>query len=135
MNTCLVVDSSPDTRKSARGVLERMGFQVVEAEDAAKALAICRRAVPAAVLLDWKMSIMAGYDFLGALLALPGGDKPRVVFCTTEGKVAQRMRASAADGCDAEPLDRDLVAAKFREAGLLTFTAFPGSGAAGLLEL
>lgn len=128
MRTCLVVDDSSVTRKIARCILEQMGFQVMEAEDGEKALAICRTALPEAILLDWNMPVMDGYEFLGELLALPGGDRPRVVFCTTENSVAQRARALNAGACEyiTKPFDRDIVAAKFRAAGLLTFTIFPG---------
>jgi len=34
-------------------------------------------------LLDWNMPVMDGYEFLRALRAMPHGDKPKVVFCTT----------------------------------------------------
>jgi two-component system chemotaxis response regulator CheY len=40
--------------------------------------------MPEAILLDWNMPVMDGFDFLRALRAMPGGDKPKVVFCTTE---------------------------------------------------
>ena len=136
MSLCLVVDDSSVTRKIARNILERMGFQVMEAEDGEKALAICKCLLPEAILLDWNMPVMDGYEFLGELLALPGGDRPRVVFCTTENNVEQRARALQAGACEyiAKPFDSDIVAAKFRAAGLLTFTVFPGSNAAGFLD-
>ena len=41
-----------------------------------------------AILLDWNMPKMDGYEFLRVLRRLPGGDKPKVVFCTTENDVA-----------------------------------------------
>ena len=45
-----------------------------EAEDGEKALEACRSAMPDAVLLDWNMPVMDGYEFLGHLRRLPGGD-------------------------------------------------------------
>ena len=66
--------------------------------------------------------------FLGKLLELPGGDRPMVVFCATESDVAQKARAlsAGASGHITRPLDKDIIAAKFREAGLLTFPVSPG---------
>src|SRR6476660_8180723 len=83
MRTCLVVDDSSVIRKVARRIRESLDFQSVEADDGAKALDACKRAMPEAVLLDWNMPVMDGYEFLGNLRRMPGGDAPKVVFCTT----------------------------------------------------
>src|SRR5260370_7115187 len=88
MKTCLVVDDSSVIRKVARRILEGLDFKIIEAEDGQVALEHCRSALPDAVLLDWNMPVMDGYDFLKALRRLPGGDGPKVVFCTTENDVA-----------------------------------------------
>jgi two-component system chemotaxis response regulator CheY len=79
MKTCLVVDDSGVVRKIARRILEEMDFQITEAEDGEKALEACKRAMPDAVLLDWNMPVMDGYEFLGHLRRMPGGDRPKVV--------------------------------------------------------
>ncbi|MBW8856749.1 MAG: response regulator, partial [Bradyrhizobium sp.] len=79
MKTCLVVDDSGVVRKIARRILEEMGFNIIEAEDGAKALEACKTAMPEAVLLDWNMPVMDGYEFLGHLRRMPGGDAPKVV--------------------------------------------------------
>ncbi|MGY4343318.1 CheY-like chemotaxis protein [Bradyrhizobium sp. LM2.9] len=88
MRTCLVVDDSSVIRKVARRILEGLDFQILEAEDGEKALEACKRGLPDAVLLDWNMPVMDGYEFLGHLRRMPGGDQPKVVFCTTENDVA-----------------------------------------------
>jgi len=93
MRTCLVVDDSSVIRKVARRILEGLDFQIIEAEDGEKALEACKRAMPEAVLLDWNMPVMDGYEFLGNLRRMPGGDAPKVVFCTTENDVAHIARA------------------------------------------
>src|SRR3974377_1242728 len=88
MRTCLVVDDSSVIRKVARRILEGLEFQIEEAEDGEQALNACRRKLPEAILLDWNMPKMDGYEFLRSLRKLPGGDAPKVVFCTTENDVA-----------------------------------------------
>ena len=64
MKTCLVVDDSSVIRKVARRILEGLEFQIVEAEDGEQALDACRRQLPEAILLDWNMPKMDGYEFL-----------------------------------------------------------------------
>ena len=89
---CLVVDDSRVVRKVARRILEAHGFDVAEAGDGQQALDACRASMPDCVLLDWNMPKMDGYDFLRALRRLPSGDRPKVVFCTTENDVAHIAR-------------------------------------------
>ena len=121
MRTCLVVDDSSVIRKVARRILEGLDFQIVEAEDGEKALEVCKRGLPDAILLDWNMPIMDGYEFLGNLRRMPGGDQPKVVFCTTENDVAHIARAlhAGANEYIMKPFDKDIVAAKFQEVGLI----------------
>jgi two-component system chemotaxis response regulator CheY len=121
MKTCLVVDDSSVIRKVARRILEGLEFEISEAEDGEEALAACLRQLPDAVLLDWNMPKMDGYEFLRALRRLPGGDGPKVVFCTTENDVAHIARAlhAGANEYIMKPFDKDIVEAKFQEVGLL----------------
>ena len=51
-------------RKVARRILEGLEFEIVEAEDGEQALDACRSQMPDAVLLDWNMPKMDGYEFL-----------------------------------------------------------------------
>ena len=121
MRTCLVVDDSRVVRKVSRRILEEIGFDVAEAADGVEALAWCRAAMPEAILLDWNMPIMDGYEFLGNLRRMPGGDQPKVVFCTTENDVAHIARAlhAGANEYIMKPFDKDIVQAKFEEVGLI----------------
>ena len=77
--------------------------------------------MPDAVLLDWNMPVMDGMQFLLALRKAEGGDKPKVVFCTTENDVAHIARAlhAGANEYIMKPFDKDIVTAKFQEVGLI----------------
>ena len=121
MKTCLIVDDFSVIRKVARRILEGLEFQIAEAENGEEAVEACGREMPDAILLDWNMPKMDGYDFLRALRRLPGGDKPRVVFCTTENDVAHIARAlhAGANEYIMKPFDKDIVEAKFQEVGLI----------------
>jgi two-component system chemotaxis response regulator CheY len=121
MKTCMIVDDSSVIRKVARRILEGLDFQITEAEDGEQAMELCRRELPLAILLDWNMPKMDGYEFLRALRRLPGGDRPKVVFCTTENDVAHIARAlhAGANEYIMKPFDKDIVEAKFQEVGLI----------------
>ena len=187
--------TSASSVKFARRILEEMDFQIIEAEDGEKALEACKRSLPDAILLDWNMPVMDGYEFLGSairmqrvslsmipasfaksraaswkrwisrsskprtarqalevckrgacrkrscstgtcpswtalnssahLRRMPGGDAPKVVFCTTENGIDHIARAMNAGANEyiMKPFDKDIVAAKFQEVGLIAVPA------------
>jgi two-component system, chemotaxis family, chemotaxis protein CheY len=121
MKTCLVVDDSSVIRKVARRILEGLEFAIAEAEDGEQALEVCRGKMPDAILLDWNMPKMDGYEFLRSLRKMPHGDRPKVVFCTTENDVAHIARAlhAGANEYIMKPFDKEIVEAKFQEVGLI----------------
>lgn len=120
MKTCLVVDDSSIVRKIARRILEGLNFQVIEAEDGVDALVVCKKAMPEAVLLDWNMPVMDGYHFLSHLRRMPGGDEPKVVFCTTENGIDHIERAmdGGANEYIMKPFDRESLQSKLAEIGM-----------------
>jgi two-component system chemotaxis response regulator CheY len=118
MKSCLVIDDSSVVRKVARRILEDMDFIVDEAEDGQEAFDKCRMEMPDAILLDWQMPIMGGLEFLKLLRAYVGGERPRVVYCTTEndiGHIAMSLKAGATDYM-MKPFSREQLEAKFQEA-------------------
>lgn len=121
MKHCLVVDDSAVIRKVARRILEGLAFRISEAEDGEKALVVCQKDMPDAVLLDWNMPVMDGYEFLKHLREMPNGGEPKVVFCTTENDVGHIARAlhAGANEYIMKPFDREIVTAKFQEVGLV----------------
>ena len=121
MQSCLVVDDSSVIRKVARRILEDLAFKIDEAEDGKQAVDMCTKQMPDAILLDWNMPVMDGLEFLTALRAMPGGDRPKVVFCTTENDVAHIAKAMRAGANEyiMKPFDREIMEAKFQEVGLL----------------
>ncbi len=121
MKTCLVVDDSRVIRKVARRILEDLKFEIREAADGQEALDACREAMPDAILLDWNMPVMSGIEFLRALRGEDGGDKPVVVFCTTENDAEHITEAIAAGANEyiMKPFDGEIIEAKFAEVGLV----------------
>ncbi len=121
MKQILVVDDSAVIRKIARRILDGMRFETSEAEDGAKALAACAFLMPDAILLDWNMPVMDGFEFLRQLRKLPGGTRPKVVFCTTENDITHIARAmhAGADEYIMKPFDKQILQSKFEEIGLV----------------
>ncbi len=120
MKTCLVVDDSRVIRKVSRRILEDLGFEVAEAADGVEAMAWCTAVMPDLILLDWQMPVMDGLQFLKRLRGEPGGDAPKVVFCTVENAI-DRIREALDAGADEyimKPFDGSIVAGKLQDLGL-----------------
>jgi two-component system chemotaxis response regulator CheY len=121
MKLCLVVDDSKVIRMVARKILQELTFEVDEAADGKIALEVCQKRLPDAILLDWNMPVMSGIEFLRELRKLPGGDKPKVVFCTTENDIEHIQEAILAGANEyiMKPFDSEILQAKFSQVGLL----------------
>jgi two-component system chemotaxis response regulator CheY len=121
MKCCLIVDDSKVVRMVARKILEALQFEIVEAGDGQQAMEACERAMPDAILLDWNMPVMNGIDFLRQLRQHAEGDRPVVIFCTTENDMAHIQEALGAGANEyiMKPFDSDIVESKFAQVGLL----------------
>ncbi|WP_428061632.1 response regulator [Brevundimonas sp.] len=119
--TCLIVDDSRIIRKVARRIIEGLGYEVDEAADGAEALAYCVGAMPDVVLVDWNMPVMDGITFLRRLRATPGGDRPKVLFCTIETRPERIAEALAAGADDyvMKPFDGEILQSKLTEVGAI----------------
>src|SRR6185503_7305366 len=117
------VNLDPRMAKLAGGVhrLDGQLMVVLDVEDGVDALVVCKRAMPEAILLDWNMPVMDGYHFLCHLRRMPGGDEPKVVFCTTENGIEHISQAleGGANEYIMKPFDKEIVLAKFQEVGLI----------------
>ncbi|MFC1673432.1 PleD family two-component system response regulator [Pseudomonadota bacterium] len=121
MKSCLIVDDSKVIRMVAKKILQDLEFETAEAADGKLALESCLANMPDAVLLDWNMPVMSGIEFLRELRAAPGGDKPIVVFCTTENDIEHIQEAIEAGANEyiMKPFDSEIIQAKFTQVGLM----------------
>ena len=120
MSYCLIVDDSAVIRKVAKHIVEGFKFETDEAENGSVALAKCREQMPDAVLLDWNMPQMDGMAFIKALREEKNGDKPKVIFCTTENDAKHITMAitAGADEFVMKPFDKTILETKFQQVGL-----------------
>jgi two-component system chemotaxis response regulator CheY len=121
MKTCLVVDDSSVVRKIVGRVLENLGFEVTEAESGQEGLDMCQETMPDGILLDCTLPGMPSTEFIVSLRALANGDKPFVLYCSTENnsKEIARALASGADDYVLKPITRDAIKAKLAAPGLI----------------
>lgn len=121
MKTCLLVDDSRVIRKVSRQIIEALGFKCEEAENGQIALDACKAQLPDFILLDWNMPVMNGMEFMLAMRKLPNGDKPLIVFCTTENDmrhIEEAMNAGANEYI-MKPFDADIIRGKLEQLDIL----------------
>lgn len=121
MTHCLVVDDSRTIRKIISSVLQELGIQCTEAEDGQQAYDRCAAQMPDLILLDWNMPVMNGLEFLRRLRSMHQGDKPKVIFCTTENEMdyIQKAMENGADEYIMKPFDRAIIESKLVQLGML----------------
>jgi len=101
--------------------METLGFSVTEAEDGQQAADSCKQNYPDVILLDWHMPVMDGVEFIKLLRAMPGGDAPKVIFCTTETELSNIMIAIEAGANEyvMKPFDADIIKGKLEQIGMV----------------
>lgn len=88
----LITDDRPSSRELLRLVLERAGYQVMEAEDGHVALERARGGNPDLILLDLQMPGMDGYQVLAALRAEPRFQSLPILALTASAMRGDRER-------------------------------------------
>jgi len=117
----LTVDDSRAMRSIIRRILEERGFEVAEAADGVEALeALGRLGAVDAVLLDWNMPNMDGFECLRHIRGDAAYDSTRVVMVTTEAEV-DRMVAALDEGADEylmKPFEHEALVERLEQVGV-----------------
>ena len=118
---CLVVDDSTTIRKVIGRMLQKMDFEVREAENGQVALDACLAEMPEFIMLDWNMPVMSGIDFLRELRRAPGGDAPKVILCTTENEfeAIQTAMSEGANEYIMKPFNEEIIREKLEIVGVI----------------
>jgi CheY-like chemotaxis protein len=92
----LVVDDDCDGRDMLAALLEAAGAEVRTAASGAEALAALRVWWPTMIVSDISMPGQNGYDLMGAIRALPGGDRIPAAAFTALTRPEDCLRALSA---------------------------------------
>jgi len=118
----LVIDDSRTTRKILMRMLNKMGFETVEAADGREGLdRLKEMGASDLVLVDWNMPVMDGFDFVRAVRAEREYDSVPLVMVTTHNdleSVAQALEAGATEFI-MKPFTEDVIREKLALVGTL----------------
>jgi two-component system, OmpR family, alkaline phosphatase synthesis response regulator PhoP len=103
----LLAEDEPDVQLIARLALKKAGFTVVTVGNGVEVLQRVADERPDAILLDWMMPDMDGYETCRRLKADPATAAIPVIFLTARVQEAEVARAIAlgAAGCIGKPFD------------------------------
>lgn len=118
---CMIVDDSRVIRRVSQTIMASLGFNCTEAENGQVAFEACQKEMPDLILLDWNMPVLDGLGFIKKLRGSPGGDKPIVIFCTTENDFTRIQEGITAGANEyiMKPFDGDIVRSKLEVLGLM----------------
>jgi two-component system, OmpR family, response regulator MtrA len=102
--TILLIEDDESTREVISLALAGEGYRVVTAPDGAAALDLVPRVHPRLILLDLRLPIIDGREFLEAYRQMPGPYAP-VILMTTADDVAEMAQEIGTDGYLAKPFD------------------------------
>jgi CheY-like chemotaxis protein len=103
----LLAEDEPDVQLIARLSLKRAGFEVVAVTNGLEVLERVGEEAPDAILLDWMMPDMDGFETCVRLKSDPATRDIPVIFLTAkvqESEVAKTLALGAA-GCIGKPFD------------------------------
>ena len=101
----LVVDDDEDLQQLLRLVLEGQGYSVETASNGEEALACLERRRPGVILLDMRMPVMNGWEFVSALRQRDSRRAPPIVVVTAAANPGQQAAEVGAAAWIAKPYD------------------------------
>ena len=118
----LIVDDSKPARSMMRLILEQVGFEVEEAEDAASGLGqLIDMQRPDIALIDWNMpGDMNGVDLVRKIREDDTFSEVRLLMVTTETEMDYVVSAldAGADEYVMKPFTRDIILEKLKLVGI-----------------
>jgi two-component system cell cycle response regulator DivK len=100
MTRILVVEDQEDNRQILRDLLGSAGFQLIEADDGEKAIALASQHKPDLILMDIQLPLLDGYEATRRIKSDPALKAIPIIVVTSYALSGDEEKAKAA-GCDA----------------------------------
>lgn len=117
MSRILVIEDTEDNRRILRDLLSHAGFDLLEACDGERGVALALSEKPDLVLMDMQLPVVDGYEAARRIKADPAMARTPIVAVTSYALSGDEEKARAA-GCDAyvaKPFSPRLLLAKVKE--------------------
>jgi len=110
MTTCLLASHLPIFGPMAKGLLERLGFEVVLATDGKDALAEFEQQIPEAVLITDGLPPFTTEQTIRAMREAEGGNVPKILVVVRLDSLDRipQVRGAGANDCSAAPTMENL---------------------------
>jgi len=115
--TILVVEDTANNRRILNDLLSNAGFEVIEAVDGEKGVAMAAECRPDLILMDIQLPLIDGYEATRRIKAHPDTRSIPIIAVTSYALSGDEAKAIAA-GCDgyfAKPFSPRVILAKIRE--------------------
>jgi two-component system cell cycle response regulator DivK len=113
----LMVEDTEDNRQIIRDLMESVGYDLIEAEDGAAAVAMAAEHRPDLILMDIQLPVMDGYEACRRIKADPELRHIPIIAVTSYALSGDETKTKAA-GCDgyvAKPFSPRQLLAKMNE--------------------
>jgi len=111
----LLVEDDPAIREALDEVLGDLGYEVVSAPDGRGGLELAaEQAEPCPILLDWRMPVLDGSEFLNRLRELPRGSEFPVILSTADRSANAVTVGGQVAAVLSKPFDLDSLLAALR---------------------
>ncbi|MGE5803275.1 MAG: response regulator [Gemmatimonadota bacterium] len=109
MRSIMIIDDDAETRRTLRAFLMGTGFLVYTARDGQHALSMLTRLLPPdLILLDYKMPVMDGKQFLAVMRRTPALEAIPVIILSAATREWSGAHLEAVDVLN-KPVDLDLL--------------------------
>jgi len=114
----LLVEDDAAIREALDEVLGDLGYEVVSAPDGHGGLRLAaEQTEPCPILLDWRMPVLDGPEFLARLRQLPRGREFPVILSTADRSATDAAVGGQVTAVLSKPFDLDSLLAALRRAG------------------
>jgi CheY-like chemotaxis protein len=108
-NKVLIIEDNEQNLYLVTFILEKYGYQVLQARDGKAGIEIVKKDLPDLILLDIQLPVMDGYEVARELRKIIGGKKIAIIAVTSYAMVGDREKALASGCTDyiTKPIDPD----------------------------